>query len=290
MENIVELREVSKTRSNFSIQKINLDIKKGFITGLIGPNGAGKTTLIRCIMNLLHFDSGTIALFGKTHAEATKEIKQQIGFVYDENYFYEDLSLEQNKRIVSMFYSNWNESIFTNYIARFQLPKHKKVKDLSKGMKMKFSLAIALSHEPSLLIMDEPTSGLDPIFRRELLDILLEIIQDENKAIFFSTHMTKDLEQIADYITFLNEGEVVFSEEKEVVLQRYVLIKGPPKVLAEDDHFAKKIIGLKETDVGFEGLLLQDHLNCHNDLIIEKPSLEDIMYYTVRGNHCGSTH
>ncbi|OAS84087.1 sodium ABC transporter ATP-binding protein [Metabacillus litoralis] len=288
MENIVEIRSLMKNRQNFKLNNINLDIKRGFITGLIGPNGAGKTSLIRCLMNLMHIDSGEIKLFGKTHLEATNEIKQKIGFVYDENYFYEDLSIEQNKRIVSMFYEKWDERSFYSYLERFQLPKHKRIKDLSKGMKMKFSLAIALSHHPVLIIMDEPTSGLDPVFRREFLDILLDIVQDEQKAIFFSTHMTKDLEQVADYIAFINNGELVFSDEKEVILDLYVLVKGHKKALEDID--SSNIIGLKETAVGFEGLLARQYQIKHDDLIHEKPTLEDIMYYTVRGNKHASTY
>jgi ABC-2 type transport system ATP-binding protein len=288
VENLVEMRNVTKNRNNFKLNGINLDIKSGFITGLIGPNGAGKTSLIRCMMNLMHKDSGEITLFGKTHFEATNEIKQKIGFVYDENYFYEDLSVEQNKKIVSMFYNQWDDNLFYSYLKRFQVPKYKKIKQLSKGMKMKFSLAIALSHQPQLIIMDEPTSGLDPIFRRELLDILLDVVQDERKAIFFSTHITKDLEQIADYIAFIHNGELVFSDEKETILHHYVIVKGPKKTLKEMN--TSKLIGIKETSVGFEGLLKRKDFVLNNDLIIEKPSLEDIMYLTVRGKEHASTY
>ncbi len=287
MSTIVEVKGLCKTRPQFALNQINLSIKKGFITGLIGPNGAGKTTLIRCIMDLIRFDEGEIRLFGKTHEEATEEIKQNIGFVYDENYFYEDLSINQNKNVVKMFYKNWNDDIFYHYLATFQLPTNKKIKDLSKGMKMKFSLAIALSHQPTLLIMDEPTSGLDPIFRRELLDILLDIVQDEEKAIFFSTHMTKDLEQIADYIAFLKDGEIVFSEEKDEILQKYVLIKGSKQILDQMDR--QTIIGLKESSLGFEGIALRSSMTHDEGIIIEKPSLEDIMFYTVRGNSHASS-
>ncbi|KKI91064.1 sodium ABC transporter ATP-binding protein [Bacillus sp. SA1-12] len=288
MENVVEIRNLNKNRKSFQLKNINLDIKKGFISGLIGPNGAGKTTLIRCLMNLAHIDSGEITLFGKTHNEATTEIKQKIGFVYDENYFYEDLSIEQNKRIISMFYEQWEDRIFYTYLEKFQLPKHKKIKHLSKGMKMKFSLAIALSHHPTLIIMDEPTSGLDPVFRRDLLDILLDIVQDEEKAIFFSTHMTKDLEQVADYFTFLNNGKIVFSDEKETIFNQYVIVKGPKSALGEID--VSNIIGLKESSVGFEGLQFRHDLITHKSVLHEKPSLEDIMYFTVRGNQHASTY
>lgn len=283
MENIVEVRNVIKRHDQFSLNDISLDIKKGYITGLIGPNGAGKTTLIQCLMQLIHIDDGQISLFGKSHQEDTVNIKERIGFVYDENYFYEDFTLEHNKRIVSMFYKQWDDKTFYHYLNRFKLSKHQKVKNLSKGMKIKFSLTVALSHHPQLIIMDEPTSGLDPIFRRELLDILLEIIQDENKAIFFSTHMVKDLEQVADYIAFLNEGELVFSDEKDAIIDRYAIVKGHKDDLNELDR--SSIIGIKESSLGFEALLLNQSKLDDDLFVVEKPSLEDIMYYTVRGKH-----
>ena len=288
MENLIEIKHVTKNRKNFQLNDINFEIKSGFITGLIGPNGAGKTSLIRCIMDLVHIDSGEIELFGLRHSEATKEIKQKIGFVYDENYFYEDLTIEQNKKIVSLFYDQWDDRLFYSYLKQFQLPKKEKIKHLSKGMKMKFSLAIALSHNPELIIMDEPTSGLDPVFRREFLDLLLDIVQDENKAIFFSTHMTNDLEQIADYIAFLNNGELVFHDEKESILERYLLVKGHTNELSEID--SSNMIGLQKSSVGFKSLILSDEKISHDSLVYEKPTLEDIMYFTVRGNKHASTH
>lgn len=288
MENLIEIKHLTKNRKNFQLNDINFEIKSGFITGLIGPNGAGKTSLIRCIMDLVHIDSGEIELFGLKHSEATKEIKQKIGFVYDENYFYEDLTIEQNKKIVSLFYDQWDDHLFYSYLTQFQLPKREKIKHLSKGMKMKFSLAIALSHHPDLIIMDEPTSGLDPIFRREFLDLLLDIVQDENKAIFFSTHMTNDLEQIADYIAFLNNGELVFHDEKESILERYLLVKGHTDELSEIDP--SNMIGLQKSSVGFKSLILRDEKTAHDSFVYEKPTLEDIMYFTVRGNKHASTH
>ena len=222
---MIEVSGVTKSLKDFQLKNISFTLKKGYIMGLIGPNGAGKTTLIRCLMDLMRVDSGDIRLFGTTHAENTKDIKQRIGFVYDESHFYEDLTLEKNKRIIAPFYRNWDDETFYQTIEKFALPLKKKLKVLSKGMKMKFAIAIAISHHPELIILDEPTSGLDPIFRRELLDILLDIIQDENKSIFFSTHITTDLEQVADYITFMNNGELIFSKEKDEIFDQYLLVK-----------------------------------------------------------------
>lgn len=283
MENIVEIKKLNKQLQEFALKDISFNIKKGFITGFIGPNGAGKSTTIRCLMNLIHIDHGDIKIFQKSHAENTMDIKQRIGFVYDENYFYDDLSIKKNKRILAPFYEKWNDTKFNYFLQKFQLPVKKQVKHLSKGMKMKFSLAMALSHDPELIIMDEPTSGLDPIIRRELLDILLDIVQDENKAVFFSTHNTTDLEKVADFITFIHDGEIVFSEEKETIFEKYVLVKG-------NQHQAVLLldlptIGLKETEVNFECLVERSQLRKEwkDTLIIEKPTLDEIMYYTVKG-------
>ncbi|PWA10068.1 sodium ABC transporter ATP-binding protein [Pueribacillus theae] len=291
MENCVQVRNVSKDFGGFSLKDISFDIKQGFITGLIGPNGAGKSTTIRCLMNLINIDHGEIQLFGKTHESDTKEIKQRIGYVSDENYYYEELSIEKNKRIIAPFYETWNDDAFYRYLKMFNLPAMKQVKKLSKGMKIKFALAMALAHDPELIIMDEPTSGLDPIFRRELLDLLLEILQDEKKAVFFSTHITTDLEQIADYITFINDGKIVFSKEKEEIMEQYAIVKGARTYLADIRN--QQVVGFKETDVGFECLMVdrkQIPSELKQSLAIEKPTLEEIMYYTVRGNKVEGSH
>jgi len=288
MENLAEVRNVEKNFPGFALKDVTFDIKKGFITGFIGPNGAGKTTVIRCMMDLLHIDNGSIHIFGETHQENTKAIKQKIGFVYDGDYFYEDLSIEQNKRLIAPFYHEWDDDLFFAYLKRFNLPRKRKIKHLSRGMKIKFSLAVALSHNAQLIIMDEPTSGLDPVFRRELMELLLDIMQDENKAIFFSTHITTDLEKVADYLTFIHEGNIVFSKEKDDVLAEYAVIKGPKHVLSDDLH--SRMSGVKITDVGFEGLVANQHqlpVSLKSELLIERPSLEDIIFYTVKENQNG---
>ncbi|WP_445661473.1 ABC transporter ATP-binding protein [Bacillus sp. FSL K6-3431] len=284
MENIIEVKRISKTLKDFQLKNISFALKKGYIMGLIGPNGAGKSTLIRCLMDLMKINTGEINLFGMTHAENTKEMKQRIGFVYDESYFYEDLTLEKNKRIIAPFYRDWDEQAFYDYIEKFNLPLKKKVKHLSKGMKMKFAIAIALSHHPDLIILDEPTSGLDPVFRRELLDILQDIIQDENKSVFFSTHITTDLEQIADYITFIHAGELIFSKETDAILEDYKLMRGPRELV--DRINTLNIVGMKQTDIGFEALMKdfkKVDVELMENLVLLQPTLEDIMYYTVKG-------
>jgi len=233
-------------------------------------------------MNLLKKDNGEIKIFGLDNIKHEKEVKNKIGFVFDENYFYEELTVMEMKRVIAPFYKNWDDVTFNKYIKDFSLPANKKIKDLSKGMKMKFSIAVALSHEAELLIMDEPTSGLDPIIRSELLDILTSLIQNENKSVFFSTHITSDLDKIADYITFINKGSIVFSCPKDDILENHGLVKGPREIL--NDEVRKYFIGIKENHFGFEGLTKdrqQIKKMLRDNVIIEKPSLDDIMlYYT----------
>ncbi|NLV88435.1 MAG: ABC transporter ATP-binding protein [Tissierellia bacterium] len=281
---MLEVKNLTKDFKKFKLDNVSFKLEPGYIMGFIGPNGAGKSTTIKLIMNLLKKDSGEIKVFGMDHIKYEKEIKDRIGFVYDESYFYEDLSIKQMKDIIAPFYTKWDDHKFNYYMKEFNLDPSQKIKKLSKGMKMKFSLAIGLSHNADLIIMDEPTSGLDPVFRREILDILYDIIQDEEKAIFFSTHITTDLEKIADYITFINDGKIVFSNPKDEVLETYGIVKGTTSLLDRDTR--KEFLGLRETKVGFEGLTENPdkfRRKYGNEVIIEKPSLEDIMVYSVRG-------
>lgn len=283
MENVLEIKNLKKVYKEFVLKDINLSVPRGFIMGFIGPNGAGKTTTIRLIMNLIKKDSGDIKLFGKDNIKYEKEIKEKIGFVYDENYYYEDLKVKEMSKIISSFYKNWDNKTFDNYLKQFAISKDKKIKELSKGMKMKFSLAVALSHKAEFIIMDEPTSGLDPVFRSELLDILYSLIQDENITIFFSTHITTDLEKIADYITFINNGSIVFSEEKDVIMDKYCVVKGAKELLTGD--LEKEFLGIRKNSFGFEALS-DNHKKIRevfkDKVVIEKASLEDIMMFSIR--------
>ena len=280
---MLEVKGLSKRLNDFELDNISFKLEPGYIMGFIGPNGSGKSTTIKLIMNLLKKDSGEIRIFGKDHVKFEKEIKDRIGFVYDESYFYEDLTMERMKNIIAPFYSQWDDKTFYKYMKDFNLDSNKKIKDLSKGMKMQYSLALALSHRAELIIMDEPTSGLDPIFRREILDILYDVIQDENKSIFFSTHITTDLDKIADYITFINDGKMVFSKSKDEILENYGIVKGGNGLL--DANTRKEFVGIRETNVGFEGLTENPQKIRElfgEEIIIERPTLEDIMVYSVR--------
>ena len=280
---MLKIENLNKEFKNFNLKDVSFQVKKGYIMGFVGPNGSGKTTTIKLIMNLLKRDSGNIEIFGKDNITFEKEVKNRIGFVYDESYFYQDLSLKAMKGIIAPFYTSWDEELYKKYIKDFSLDESMKIKKLSKGMKMKFALSIALSHHADLIIMDEPTSGLDPIFRREILDILYSIIQDENKSIFFSTHITTDLDKIADYITFIDQGQIVFSKEKDLLLETYGVVKGGNEDL--NPGLEKSLLGFRRTQVGFEGLT--DDKSTIRDLsgdsvLIEKPTIEDIMFYRAR--------
>lgn len=279
---MLELNNVNKEFfEGFKIKDVSFKLEPGYIMGFIGPNGSGKSTIIKLIMNLLRVDSGEIKIFGKDHRKDEVEIKDRIGFVYDESYFYENLTIEKMKDIIAPFYTQWNENTFNNYLKTFGLKPNYVIKKLSKGMKMQFSIALALSHNADLIIMDEPTAGLDPIIRREVLDILYNVIQDEKKSVFLSTHITTDLEKIADYITYIKNGKLVFSKSMEDTMESYALVKGGPDQLNE--NVRKVLIGVRETNVGFEALTENPNAiktMIGEDLLIERPTLEDIMYYT----------
>ncbi|MBW9150949.1 ABC transporter ATP-binding protein [Clostridium estertheticum] len=285
MDNILEIKNLNKSYKDFTLENLTFNVERGSIMGFIGPNGSGKSTTIKLIMNLIKKNSGDINIFGLDNIKHNKEIKQKIGFVYDENYFYEELNIIEMKNILRPFYKSWNDTLFEKYIKEFELPKKNKIKNLSKGMKMKFSLALALCHNAELIIMDEPTSGLDPVFRSELIDILYNVIQDENVSIFFSTHITTDLEKIADYITFINKGKLVFSRTKDEIIENYGMVKGSKELL--DNDIRRGFVSIKENSFGFEALT-KDITKAREIFkgrgIIEKASLEDIMVYTVRGN------
>ncbi|KYO65535.1 ABC transporter ATP-binding protein [Thermovenabulum gondwanense] len=286
MAPILEVKNLRKNFKDFSLKDISFTLDRGYIMGFIGPNGAGKTTTIKLIMNLLKKDSGEVKIFGYNNDDADKEIeiKNKIGFVFGESIFYEELTVEEMKGIIAPFYKNWDERVFNDLIRDFSLPKRKKIKELSKGMKIKFSLAVALSHNAELLIMDEPISGLDPIVRSELLDFLSEFIQDENKSVFISTHITSDLDKIADYITFINDGSIVFSSPKDDIFEYYSIVKGPKDILDED--IKKYFVGIRENKFGFEGLVKEREtakILLQDKVIFERPCLEDIMFYFTRG-------
>lgn len=289
MEYSLEVKNLSKSFGDFALDGVSFSLPQGYIMGFIGPNGAGKSTTIRILLGLLRRDGGDVKILGQDPMLQNEEIKQRIGVVFDENYLYETLTLLDMKRVVAPFYKRWDEARFREYIDRFSLPLQKKIKDLSKGMKMKFALSLALSHHADLLLLDEPTSGLDPIVRSQFLEILQELIEDEGKSVFFSTHITSDLERIADYITLIDGGKICFSITKDEMLERYSLVKGGRELLT--DSMKEKLIGFKEHAFGFEGLterkgeLMREY---KEGIVFEKPTLDEMMIYYTRRNPDGT--
>lgn len=278
MENVLEIKNLSKKYKNFTLNNINLTLDKGFIMGIIGENGAGKTTLIKLIMNLVNKSEGSIKVFGMDYIKNEKEIKDRIGFVYDQFYGYDYLSLQDNTNLLAPMYSKWNNEKYKYYINKFSLNEKQKLRELSKGMRMKYSLCLALSHGAELILMDEPTAGLDPIVRNELLDELQDLIYEENISVIISTHITSDLEKIADFITFIKEGEVIFSISKDEILEEFKIVKGKNEDLNEEVE--KLFLGLRKNAYGFEGLTNKVHEieeALKDKIVLESTSLEKIM-------------
>ena len=278
MENVLEIKNLSKKYKNFTLNNINLTLDKGFIMGIIGENGAGKTTLIKLIMNLVNKSEGSIKIFGMDYIKNEKEIKDRIGFVYDQFYGYDYLSLQDNTNLLAPMYSKWNIEKYKYYINKFSLNEKQKLRELSKGMRMKYSLCLALSHGAELILMDEPTAGLDPIVRNELLDELQDLIYEENISVIISTHITSDLEKIADFITFIKEGEVIFSISKDEILEEFKIVKGKNEDLNEEVE--KLFLGLRKNAYGFEGLTNKVHEikeALKDKIVVENTSLEKIM-------------
>ncbi|GMB09558.1 ABC transporter ATP-binding protein [Thermolongibacillus altinsuensis] len=282
MKAVLEVNNLKKELGSFSLEQLTFSLKEGCITGFIGVNGSGKTTTIKTILGLYPKDDGSIKFFGKDMEKNEYEIKNRIGVVLDEGYFYEEMTLKEMKSIIAPAYTNWDESVFLNYINRFNLKLNQKIVTLSKGMRMKFAITLALSHHADLLIMDEPTSGLDPLIRNELMEILLDFMEEEGKSVFFSTHITSDLEKIADMLILIDNGKIVFNESKDELLERHALIKGDNRLINE--HSTKLFLRLRQTPFGFEGITNKVDQVCEQmkDIIIERPSIEDVMLAYVK--------
>jgi len=284
MENILEIKNLCKKYQDFELKNINIELPKGMIMGLIGENGAGKTTTIRAILNLLNDTSGEIKIFGLDNKEYEKQIKEDIGVVLDDSFFSDNMNPKDINKIMRNIYKNWDESVYIKYLDEFKLPSNQNIKEYSSGMKMKLKLAVALSHKAKLLILDEPTSGLDPIARNEILDVFQEFIQDENNSILVSSHITSDLEHIADYITFISNGKVVLNKSKDELLDNYGIVKCSEEQFKEIDK--KDYINYKKRKYEYE-LLIDDRMEFkrkYDIQIIDKPSIEDIMLIYIKGD------
>lgn len=276
-ENNLELHNVSKTFSEFSLNDISFELPKGYIMGLVGSNGAGKTTTLNLIMNMMEKDAGSIKVFGKDHLEYEKQIKQDIGIVYDSSFFVDTWTVRDLEKALSMFYDEWNHDTFIRMKEQFELPDKTRIGKMSRGMQMKLMLACACSHNAKLLLLDEPTSGLDPTTRSEILDILQDYIQDGERSVLFSTHITTDLEKVADYITYLEHGRVVYTGSMEELLEKYCIIKGAPGELTED--LRQHLIGLSQTSLWFEGLIQTDAAKKYKGFVLDSPTVDEIIVH-----------
>lgn len=283
MENILEIKNLSKKYDGFELKNVNIELPKGMIMGFIGENGVGKTTTINAILNIINRDAGEIKIFGSDNKENERKIKEDIGVVLDDSFLSEYLNPSDINKIMKNIYKNWDEKLYFKYIADFKLPKEKISKEYSSGMKMKLKIAVALAHHPKLLILDEPTSGLDPVARNEILDIFQEFIQDENKGIFVSSHITSDLEHIADYITFINNGEIIFTKTRDELLENYGIVKCSEEQFKKIDK--KDFIKYKKNKYEYDVLIENKYefKNNYDISVIDKPSLEDIMLIYIKG-------
>lgn len=276
----ISIRNLQKSFPAFTLKNVSFDVQKGTIMGFIGENGAGKSTTIKCILNVLKKDSGLIKIFGYDHTKEEIQIKEEIGVVYDDLPFPETLTGSEIEKFMSRLYKNWDEPLFYQLLKQFKINPAKKVKELSRGMKMKLSIAIALAHHPKLLILDEPTSGLDPIVRDEILDLFLHFMEEEEHTILFSSHITSDLEKIADSITFIHEGEIVFSESKDVLLYEYAIWKGSQQELKDLPEDA--IVRMRQGIYGVEALVRKNRI--HSIFPTTRPTIEELMVFLTKGD------
>ncbi len=283
MEEILKLENVNKKYPSFSLKDVSFSIKPGEIMGFIGRNGAGKTTTLKCIMNLIHYESGSIQAFEKDMTENELENKQRIGFALSELNYYPNRTIKQLMNVTKRFYKNFDEKKFEDVCKLFNLDVNKKLEELSSGMKVKYSVAIALSHKAELLILDEPTSGLDPVSREEVLDIFREIVKSGERAILFSTHITSDLDKCASNITYIHDGKIIFTGKKKDFVNSYLFVKDKSK----NKDLEKEYIAYKELDDHIEGLISVDNKNVFikNNIEPREPDLEEIMIYLERGNN-----
>ena len=281
MENILEISGLNKAYEDFALKDVSFALPKGFIMGFVGQNGSGKTTTIRSILNMAGFDSGKITVFGLDSVTDTIAIKERLGVVFDSLYLAEHLNIKQIEQQLKPFYKDWDSSEFSRRIKEFGLPDNRKVGDFSKGMKMKLMIAVALSHKAELIILDEPTSGLDPVARDELLDILTEYIENENRGVLFSTHITADVERIADYVTILHNGKVWYTGTKDELAESYAVIKGSESDIPE--KLKEKLIGFHAYRNGFDALIKTDDLaGIPETLEYEKASIDEILVYIAK--------
>jgi len=275
----LKIQGLCKRYDKFYLDNVTFSLKEGYIMGFIGSNGAGKTTTLKGILNMIHCESGSVEIFGKNTKGNEITLKQDIAFMMGGSDYYLRRRLKTISEVVRRFYTNWNQATYEEYLKRFKLDPDKKVSELSQGMRIKFALALALSHNAKFIILDEPTSGLDPVARDNLLDLFQELVENGERSILFSTHITSDLEKCADYITFINNGKIVESTTKDDLIDSYRMVNG-----SEDDlnKMKKDLVSFKRNSFGFLGLIETGKLDSYKGINAEIPSLDDIMIYHAK--------
>lgn len=283
MEFAVEVKNITKKYERFTLSDVSFSVPDGCIMGIVGENGAGKSTLFKAMLNLIHKDGGEVLFWGKPLEDKDTALKAEMGVAFDTLCFPEILTVKQVGNIGKYTYKNWDAARFQELVTRFELPEKAEVKTLSKGMKMKLNLAYAMSHNAKLLILDEPTAGLDPIARDELLELFLEFVQDEQHTIIISSHITTDLEKVADYITFINKGQIAFSKEKDALLYQYGIVRCGEKDFANVKNAC--CIAWRKNDCSYE--MLVEHRDALKrefpHLVIDNATIDEIMLLTVKG-------
>lgn len=283
--NAIEINNLRKDFDNFSLKIEDLKIPKGFVTGFIGPNGSGKTTTIKLILSMLKKDSGSVKLFNQEYEGDDLSLKEHIGYVGEFNGYLQESKLSRIKKSLCLFYKNWDEKLYNRYMKEFELDENKIYKELSKGQQKKFEIVMTLSHRPKIIIMDEPTANLDPLVRNEVLEMLQERIEEDNATVFFSTHITSDLDKIGDYLVFIYKGKIFLADDKDSILQNHIIVKGNNELLQKEtkDIF----ISVNKNSFGFEGLVKNKEKAYElfgEEAVYDKPNLEDILTYYTRGN------
>ena len=282
MDNILEVRNLTKQYADFTLDHVSFSIPKGTIMGLIGENGAGKSTTINAILDLIHKDDGTVTFWGQELSSA-KQLKEDIGVVFDGINFYETLTAAKVGKISQTAYKQWDDRLYREYLNRFQLPTDKEIKTFSKGMKMKLCIAVALSHRPKLLILDEATSGLDPVMRDDILDVFLEFVQDEEHSIMISSHITTDLEKVADSITFIHHGKVLFCKAKDELRYQYGIIRCGAAAFDEIDK--SEILAYRKEDYQWNVLVADKEKarRRYKNAVVDDAAIDDILLLYVKG-------
>lgn len=281
MDNAVEIRGLCKSFGSFEIKDLDLDIPRGYVVGLIGENGAGKTTLIKCITGANIPDSGAVKLFSSQDRNGSDG---RLGIVFDECHLFQQMNGTQIGRLMSSLFDNWDDAGYRKLMSDFGIPLDKKIKDYSRGMRMRIQVAVAMSHSPDLIIMDEATAGMDPAARDEFLDLVMEYMQDECHTVLMSSHITSDLEKIADYIVFIHHGSIVMNGPKDEILESYGVVKGGEQAVLSIGR--ENIVSIKRDEFSTSALVRnrQDIEEAYPELVVDPASLEDIMVMIIRGD------